>query len=216
MTETLIPDFVSGSITLTGTVSDAERHSATVLAVVDGAIGEPFILSADLANGARFEQQIALSDLGIDSGRHTIDVYAIDATGEISHPVHFGFLVGTAPPTSVPVILSTKSQSVAPLASSESIVSSIVSQSNVPSPPIVASPTDIPHHSDVPPEPVEPVESQDEGKALVIGLAVGIVVVVVIAAIIVAIVIVRRRDADHPDPEMASLWKSGLVEPFTD
>jgi hypothetical protein len=99
MSATTIPDVVriDDRLLLDGDVSDPDNDEFSVYGVVDRDYTNLIYITKE----PRIYVGITASDLGIDSGSHILEFYAIDVTGTFSSPSSFSFTIFT-PTVSAP------------------------------------------------------------------------------------------------------------------
>jgi hypothetical protein len=91
------------SLTVSGSVSDAQNNAVDVFVLVDGRIDKLFLgTRLNLPGESQFAFQVLFqADLGLVTGLHTFVFYAIDSTGAISAPSR-RFSVNIVAPTKTP------------------------------------------------------------------------------------------------------------------
>jgi hypothetical protein len=90
MLDTAIPPvvYLDHVLTLTGTISDEDSVSASLVAVFGGDYSTIYVIARNLPMGA-FSHSFRLGDASVREGTYPMDIYAVDETGEASLPIQF-------------------------------------------------------------------------------------------------------------------------------
>jgi hypothetical protein len=74
---------------ITGTATDPESGTVTIIAVPDDDYARLKVLGRNIQASARFSYPLRFQDFNVRNGQHHLDVYAVDVSGTVSAPVRF-------------------------------------------------------------------------------------------------------------------------------
>jgi hypothetical protein len=137
LSETDIPSLTywNDTLHLIGIIEDPDSQMASLLLIYDNDPFEMIVMPERVAIGTEFDLPFRFVDGNIREGPHTLTIYAVDETGQVSNSVSFSTvcIAPTAAASTSPLPTSTISQSPEPTASMSYRMSQTPSDSPTPS-----------------------------------------------------------------------------------